>query len=144
MTVKKGDKIKVDYEGKLEDGSVFDSSKHGDHSHPLEFEVGEGKIIKGFDEGVIGMEIGDEKEITIKPEDGYGMPNPELTQKIPKDKIPPGQEIKPGMILALGAPDGRQVPATVKEVSDTEVTIDINHPLAGKTLIFNVKLLEIN
>jgi FKBP-type peptidyl-prolyl cis-trans isomerase 2 len=140
MTVKKGDKVKVDYTGTLEDGTVFDSSKG---KAPIEFEVGSGKIIKGFDDGVLGMKKGEEKEIKIKPDDAYGQPRPELLKKIPRDKLPQDKEPKPGMMLMLSSPDGRQLPARITEVSDTEVTIDLNHPLAGKTLIFKIKVVEI-
>ncbi len=140
MPVKKGDKIKVEYTGKLEDGQVFDTSEG---KQPLEFEVGAGKIIKGFDNAVIGMKKGEEKEITLKPEEAYGDPNPKLLQKIPREKLPEGQEPKPGMMLAMKTPDGRQVPVKIKEVSDKDITIDLNHPLAGKTLNFKIKVVDI-
>ena len=144
MKVKKGDKVKVEYEGRLESGEVFDSSKHGDHSHPLEFEVGAGKVIKGFDEAVMGMEKGKEKEITIDPENAYGQPNPQLIQKVPRNKLPKEPEPKEGMMLVLATGDGRQVPARITKVNNKEVTIDLNHPLAGKKLIFKIKVIEIN
>lgn len=144
MVAKKGDKVKVDYTGKLEDGQIFDTSKHGEHSHPIEFEVGEGKVIKGFDEAVVGMEVGDEKTITIKPEEAYGQHNPKLLKKVPKEKLPKEQEPKVGMMLFLGTPDGKKFPAKITEVTDNEVTIDLNHPLAGKVLKFEIKLVEIN
>ncbi|MBU2589824.1 MAG: peptidylprolyl isomerase [Nanoarchaeota archaeon] len=139
MPVKKGDKVKVDYTGKLKDGTVFDSSEG---KEPLEFEVGSGMIIKGFDDAVMGMEKGEEKEITLKPEEAYGNVNPQLMKKVPRDQLPKEPEPKVGMMLALGTPDGQQIPARIAEVSDTEVTIDINHPLAGKTLIFKVKVVD--
>ncbi len=142
--IKKGDKIKVDYEGKFDDGTVFDSSKHGEHSHPLEFEVGNNQVIKGFDEAVVGMEKGEEKKVTINPKDAYGDVNPQLTKKVPRDKMPKDQEIKPGIMLKLGTPDGKQFPAKITEVTDKEITIDLNHPLAGKTLHFTIKVVEIN
>lgn len=142
--INKGDTVKVDYEGKLEDGTVFDSSTHGDHSHPLEVEVGAGKVIKGFDQALMGMKKGEEKEITLKPEEAYGQPNPELVKQFPRDKLPKEPDPKPGMMLMLQTPDGRQMPATIKEVGDSEVKIDMNHPLAGKTLIFKIKVLEVN
>lgn len=144
MAVKKGDKVKVDYEGKLEDGTVFDSSKHGDHSHPLEFEVGSGMVIKGFDEGVVGMEINEEKEITIEPKDAYGDKKDDLMREVPKDKMPEGQEPKAGMTLVMKLPDGKQMPIKIEKVEGDKVTLDMNHPLAGKKLIFKVKLLEVN
>jgi FKBP-type peptidyl-prolyl cis-trans isomerase 2 len=143
MPVKKGDKIKVDYTGTLDDGKVFDSSTHGDHSHPLEFEVGSGKVIKGFDEAVVGMEKDGEKEFKIESKDAYGEPNPELVKKIPKEKFPPEPPLQAGMVLMLKAPDGHQFPATIKEVGDKEVTLDMNHPLAGKNLNFKIKIVDV-
>lgn len=142
MAIKKGDKVKVDYEGKLEDGTIFDSSKHGDHSHPIEFTVGENQVIPGFENGVIGLEKGDEKEIHIEPKDAYGEKNPELTKEFPKANLPKDQEPKIGMGLMLQAPTGQQIPAIISEVKDTSVVLDFNHPLAGKKLIFNVKVVE--
>ncbi len=143
MAIKKGNKIKVEYTGTLDDGTVFDSSKHGDHSHPLEFEVGEGKVIKGFDEAVIGMEKGEEKEFKLKSSEAYGEPNPQAIQKIPRDQLPKDQEPKEGMMLIMKAPTGQQIPAKITEITDKEVTLDLNHPLAGKNLNFKIKIMEI-
>tara|TARA_Y100000034_G_C6859405_1_gene390939 strand:+ start:730 stop:1164 length:435 start_codon:yes stop_codon:yes gene_type:complete len=143
MTIKKGDKVKVDYTGTLEDGTVFDSSTHGDHSHPLEFEVGTGKVIKGFDDAVIGMKKGEEKEFKLKPSEAYGEPNPQAIQKIPRENLPKEQEPKEGMMLIMKAPTGQQIPAKITKVTEKEVTLDLNHPLAGKTLNFKIKILDI-
>ena len=139
MAVKKGDKIKVEYTGTLEDGTVFDSSEK--HGQPLEFEVGAGQIIKGFDEAVIGMETGEEKEITLQPAEAYGDINPQMVQKVPRDKLPPDQDPKAGMMLMMKLQTGQQLPVKIIEVTDTEVTIDINHPLAGKVLKFKIKVV---
>jgi len=139
MPVKKGDKIKVEYTGTLTDGTVFDTNVGKD---ALEFEVGSGQLIKGFDEGVVGMNAGEEKEISIKSEDAYGAPNPQMVQKVPKDKIPKEPEAKVGMTLMVGLPTGQQLPARITEVTEEHVTIDLNHPLAGKNLKFKVKILE--
>ncbi len=144
MEIKKGSKVKLDYEGTLEDGTVFDSSKHGDHSHPLEFEAGAGQMIKGFDEAVMGMKVDEEKTFKLTPEQAYGSPNTQLVQKIPRDKLPKEPEPQVGMMLAFAGPDGKQFPAKIKEVNDTEIVIDLNHPLAGKTLNFKIKILEVN
>ena len=141
MPIKKGDKVKVDYTGTLEDGTVFDTSEG---KQPLEFEVGSGQLIKGFDEAVTGMEKGEEKEITLQPAEAYGDHNPQLIKKIPRDKLPEGQEPKPGMMLSLGTPDGKQFPARITEVDDKEISIDLNHPLAGKVLKFKIKVVEIS
>lgn len=141
MAVKKGDTVKVEYTGKLEDGSVFDSSEK--HGKPLEFEVGAGQLIKGFEDGVVGMKKGEEKELSIKKEEAYGEPNPELVKKVPRDQLPKEQEPKEGMMLVLTMPNGQQVPAKITEVGDQEVTLDLNHPLAGKDLTFNIKVTEV-
>lgn len=141
MKAKEGSKVKIEYEGKLEDGTVFDSSEK--HGKPLEFELGKQMVIKGFEEAIIGMEKGQEKEITIKPEQAYGEYNDQLIKKIPREQLPQDQEPKPGMMLAIGTPDGRQFPAKIKEVTDKEITLDLNHPLAGKTLKFKIKLVEL-
>lgn len=143
MAIKKGDVITVDYEGRFESGEIFDSSNHGDHSHPLTFEVGAGKVIPGFDSAVIGMKKGDEKQFTLNPEEAYGQRNEKLIQKISKDKLPQDQEPKPRYILMLKSSEGHQIPATIIEVRENDLTVDVNHPLAGKTLIFKVKVLEI-
>ena len=142
MTVKKGDKIKVEYTGTLEDGTVFDSSEK--HGQPLEFEVGSGQLIKGFDEAIIGMKKGEEKKITLPPSEAYGERNEQLIQKIPRENLPPEQEPQKGMMLMVGLPTGQQIPATITEVTDKEVIIDINPPLAGKTLKFKIKVIEAN
>jgi len=141
MPVKKGDTIKVHYTGTLEDGAVFDSSEK--HGKPLEFEVGTGKVIKGFDEAVIGMEKDEEKEIKLQPTEAYGDPNPQLVKKVPREQLPKDKELKPGMVLVMTLPNGSQIPATIKEVNDKEVTVDLNPPLAGKVLIFKIKIVEI-
>ncbi len=143
MSIKKGDKIKVDYEGKFENGEVFDSSKHGDHAHPIEFEVGQGQVIKGFDEAVVGMEKGEEKKFEINPDEGYGEYREELKKDIPKDALPKEQEPKEGMMLMLSAPDGRQFPAKIEKVEEDKIIIDLNHPLAGKKLFFDIKIVDI-
>jgi FKBP-type peptidyl-prolyl cis-trans isomerase 2 len=140
-TVKKGNKIKVEYVGTLEDGTVFDSSEK--HGEPLEFEAGAGQLIKGFDDAVLGMKQGEEKEIKIIPKDGYGEHNPELVKEMPKDCFPPDQDIQPGMIFMMGLQDGRQIPVRIAQVSNDSVTIDLNPPLAGKTLIFKIKVVDI-
>ncbi len=141
--VKKGDTVTVEYEGRFESGEVFDSTSHGDHSHPLTFKSGNSEVVKGFDDAVFGMKKGEEKEIVIKPEEAYGQPNPKLIQKIPRTKLPLSQEPKPGLILMLRSQSGHQIPARITAVDNTDITIDLNHPLAGKTLIFKIKLTEI-
>ena len=92
----------------------------------------------------MGMEKGQEKEVTINPDEAYGMPNPQLFKKVPREQLPKDQEPKVGMMIAVGLPTGQQIPAKITEVSDKEVTIDLNHMLAGKTLNFKIKVVEVS
>ena len=140
--VKKGDRVTLEYTGTLEDGTVFDSSKN--HKKPLEFEVGSGQVIPGFDKAVMGMKKGEKKKFTLQPSEAYGDRNSELTQIVPRTQLPKGHEPKAGMMLAVGTPDGRQVPATITKVTADNVTLDMNHPLAGKALTFDIKLVGIS
>lgn len=139
MAIKKGDMVKVEYKGTLEDGSVFDSSEL--QGQPLEFEAGAGQMIKGFDDAVIGMEKGEEKDIKLEPDQAYGQPDPKLVKDFPKEMLP--EDIKPevGMILGMATADGGQIPAKVTRVTDKEITLDLNHPLAGETLNFHIKVV---
>jgi len=140
MTIKEGDKIKVHYIGTLKDGTEFDNShKRGT---PLEYTVGSGEIIKGCDEAVIGLKIGDKKEIDLTPDKAYGDRNDQLVQKIPKEKMNIGKDPEPGMQLMVGSKEGPQFPALVKEVTDTEIVLDLNHPLCGKDLHFALEIVE--
>ncbi len=140
--VKKGSRVKIDYTGTFEDGTVFDSSEK--HGSPLEFEAGSGQIIKGLDDAMIGMKKGQEKNVEIEPGEAYGDRNPQLLKRLPKEMFPKDKKIDAGMLLALQAPDGSQLPVRVAEVTDKEIVLDLNHPLAGKKLNFKVKVVEIN
>ncbi|MCK9595955.1 peptidylprolyl isomerase [Candidatus Pacearchaeota archaeon] len=142
MTIKNGDKVTLDYEGKFENGEVFDSSKHGDHSHPLTFVVGEHQVIPGFENAVIGMDVNQKKEFTIPPEEAYGMPDDSMFQEIPRTALPQEPEPEVGMTLVMQTPQGN-IPAMISEVKKDSVVLNLNHPLAGKTLIFEIQILEI-
>lgn len=142
IPIKTGDKVTVEYEGTLDDGTVFDSSER--HDEPLTFEVGAGQIIKGFENAMVGMEKGDEKDITLQPSDAYGEHNPELIKTLPRDQFPKEEEIKSGMRCFMRLPDGRQIPAVIVEAADETVTIDLNHPLSGKTLNFKIKVVDVS
>ena len=139
--VKKGDKIKVTYTGTLDDGSVFDSSEG---KEPLAFEVDGGQVVKGFDNATVGMTVGQEKEVTLQPAEAYGDVNPELMKKVGRDKLPQDVEPKQGAVIGISTPDGQQFPALIVDVTDTEVTIDLNHPLAGKVLHFKIKVESVD
>jgi peptidylprolyl isomerase len=142
MRTKKGDKVIVEYEGRLDSGEVFDSSETNGHG-PISFTIGKGDVISGFDSAVVGMKEGEEKEITIKPKEAYGNYNPELTRELDRKKLPMNEEPKEGMVVIMKSPEGLQVPAHITKVAKDKITIDVNHPMAGKTLFFRVKLLKI-
>lgn len=142
-TVKNGDNVKIDYEGTFDSGEVFDTSMHGDHSHPIEFKVGEGEVIAGFDKAVVGMKVGDEKKFRIESKEAYGEHRVELIREIPRENLPQDQEPKVGMMLVMGTPDGRQFPAKIVKVDQKSVSLDLNHPLAGKSLNFKIKVVSI-
>jgi FKBP-type peptidyl-prolyl cis-trans isomerase 2 len=141
MKVENGSKVKVEYEGKFEDGEVFDASSR--HGQPLEFEVGAKQVVPGFENGILGMEVNQEKEVTIEAKDAYGEYNAEMTKEVPKKELPEA-DFKPGMTLGMTLPGGQQVPVKIKDVKEDAIVIDLNHPLAGKTLIFKLKVVEIN
>jgi len=146
MVVENGDFVKLEFEGKLEDGTVFDSSKHEGHSHPIEFEVGAGKVLKGLDDAVRGMEKGEKKEIEISPEEGYGARNEVLKKEIPKSSVPKspeGRGPQKGMILTAQSPQGESFPMLIDEVKEDVIVLDLNHPLAGKKLIFEIEVVDI-
>ncbi len=137
----KGDKVRVHYTGTFKDsGEVFDSSQGGD---PLEFVLGEGMVIAGFERAVLGLNPGDSKTVEVSPEEGYGSYNSELAFSVRKEQLPPNVEPELGMMLEVRTEDGGAAYVTVTEISDAEVTLDGNHPLADKTLMFDVTLVEV-
>jgi len=137
---KKGDLVKVHYKGTLTSGEQFDSSEG---RAPLEFTVGAGQMIAGFDKAIPGMTVGEKKTINIAPADGYGEKNEDAIIEFPKANIPPDMKLEPGMQLQLRNEAGHPVPVTVTEVKDDVVILDANHHLAGKELIFDIELVEI-
>jgi peptidylprolyl isomerase len=137
---KSGDKVRIHYTGKLSDGTTFDSSDGGD---PLEFELGAGSIIPGLEQGIIGMAVGDSNTVNIPATDAYGPHHAEAVQTVERSEIPDHVELAVGGQLQAQAPNGQQLMLTVVELTDVSVTLDANHPLAGKDLTFNVELVEI-
>lgn len=135
-----GDKVKVHYTGKLDDGTIFDSSAGRD---PLEFTVGSGQVIPGFDSGVAGMNVGDSKTVTIPSLEAYGPHHEEMVITVDRGEFPP--EITPaiGDQLQMRHETGQIVMVTVAEVGDANVILDANHPLAGKDLTFDIQLVEV-
>lgn len=140
-TVKSGDKIKVHYHGKLVSGETFDSSAGRE---PLAFEVGSGAVIKGFDDGVTGMAVGEKRTIQIPFMEAYGPHSPEMVIEMPKERFPADMEITVGMPLQMNDGQGRQFQVTVTEIKESVVLLDANHPLAGKDLIFDLELVSID
>lgn len=144
MAVKKGSKVKVEYEGKFENGEVFDSSNKTGEQRPLEFVAGEGHVIPGFDKAVIGMNENEEKSIEINPDEAYGEVRDDLKHEVPKSALPKEQEPKKGMMLIMTNPQGQQIPALIDEVKDDSIILNLNHPLAGKKLLFKIKVVGIS
>jgi peptidylprolyl isomerase len=140
MQVKTGDVVRVHYTGTLLDGSQFDSSVG---RNPLEFTVGAGQMIAGFDAGVLGMVVGEKKTLQIDPDHGYGQSNPEAIIEFPRTNVPEGMELEIGMQLNLQNEYGQPVPVVIMEITEEVVIMDANHSLAGKDLIFEVELVEI-
>jgi FKBP-type peptidyl-prolyl cis-trans isomerase 2 len=136
---KKGDTVRVHYHGKLTSGETFDSSSGRD---PLQFEVGGGTVIKGFDEGVMGMEVGQKKTISIPVEEAYGPHSEDLLIEFPKDRFE-GLQIQAGTQLMMSNESGQNFPVIVTEIKEDFVILDANHPLAGEDLIFDLELVEI-
>ncbi|MFQ5621355.1 MAG: peptidylprolyl isomerase [Candidatus Nanoarchaeia archaeon] len=139
MAIKDGDKVTLHYTGKT-GGETFDTSEGRE---PLKFTVGQKQVIKGFEDAVMGMEKGGKKTFDIAPEEGYGPRHEELVKEIPRDKIPTGKELKEGMVLQMKMPDNTTAMMQVVKVTDSAITIDMNHPLAGKKLTFEIKIVDV-
>ena len=139
--VEKGNKIKVHYVGTLNNGEKFDSSR--DRGQTLDFEVGSGQMIKGFDSGVVGMVVGETKDLHLQPEDAYGVRKEEAQTEVPKESLPPDFNPTIGETVQGQTMDGRPIIAKVKGLQENKVILDLNHPLAGEELNFHVELVEI-
>lgn len=135
-----GNKVQVHYKGSLEDGTVFDESNP---EKPLEFQVGSGQVIAGFDKAVEGMATGESKKVTIPAGEAYGDRREELVLNVGRDRIPPDIDVAIGQRLQMERNDGQKVPVMVTEVTDENVTLDANHPLAGKDLTFEITLVQV-
>lgn len=138
--VKANDTVRVHYTGKLTDGRVFDSSLERE---PLEFTMGKGQLIPGFEKGILDMKVSEKKTVNIPVDEAYGDSRPELIQEVDKSQLP--EDIKPevGMGLVSKSPDGQEMNLVVKEVKEESIVVDANHPLAGQDLIFDLEVIEI-
>jgi peptidylprolyl isomerase len=137
---KQGDMVRIHYTGRLDDGTVFDSSVDRE---PLEFQLGARQVIKGFDAAVIGMDIKESKTVTIPSDEAYGPHRKEMVMGVPRDQFPEHIQPEIGQQLQLQQQDGNVFVVTITNVEADQVTLDANHPLAGKTLIFDIELVEI-
>lgn len=137
---KDGDTVKVHYTGTLENGEVFDTSKERE---PLEFQLGQGQLIPGFEKAVVGMDEGDSTKVDIPSDEAYGEVRDDLIITVPKDQLPDDVEPKIGMQLQVNQQNGQPIPVRITEIKDEELVLDANHPLAGKDLSFEIELLEV-
>ena len=138
---KAGDTVQMHYVGTLNDGTQFDSSEGRD---PLQFVVGSGQIIPGLDAAIPGMAVGDKKDVNVPCTEAYGEHNPANQQAVPRAQIPAEIPLEVGTQLQMQTPQGQVIPVTVAELSDEEVTLDANHPLAGQDLNFAIEVVAIN
>ena len=140
VAAKNGDKVKVHYKGTLTDGEIFDSSE----GHPpLEFVIGSGQVIVGFDEAVTGMQVGEKKSVLIPMDKAYGQKQPEMVMVVPTAQVPPDLKLEEGMMLEMGGTGGEILKVKVVELTEKDVTLDANPPLAGEDLHFDLELVEI-
>lgn len=140
QAVKSGDKIRVHYHGRLNNGETFDSSNGRE---PLEFTVGSGQVIKGFDDGVLGMQVGEKKTVNIPVQDAYGEKSDDMIIEFERDQFPPDMKPETGMQLMMNNGQGQSFPVIVREVREETVLLDANHPLAGEDLTFDLELVDI-
>ena len=140
-TIKDGDTVSVHYTGTLTSGEVFDSSIERD---PLKFTLGKGQLIPGFEHAIMGLSVGEKATTNIPSLEAYGEHNPEMVIEVPMNQLPPELDAQVGMQLQLNQPDGQAIPVQITQIEGESVTIDANHPLAGKDLNFDIEVVEIH
>lgn len=140
QAAKAGDTLHVHYTGRFEDGTVFDASEGRE---PLEFTMGNNEIVPGLEAGMLGMQVGETRTVTVVPEEGYGQRDEARKQSVPREAIPDNVPTEPGTQLTVQTNEGQTIPVVVSDVTETHVELDANHPLAGRTLDFEVKLVKI-
>lgn len=139
--VENGQYVSVHYKGTLDNGEVFDTSEG---RHPMEVQMGAGQVITGFEKALMGMALKEKKVFTLEPEEAYGFRDESLTHSFARSEIPAEMDVEVGQTVALSSPEGQQVPAQVVEADDQKVVVDLNHPLAGKTLTFDIEIVGIS
>ena len=140
-TIKDGDTVSVHYTGTLASGEVFDSSVERD---PLKFTLGKGQLIPGFKHAIMGLSVGEKATTNIPSLEAYGEHNPEMVIEVPMNQLPLELDAQVGMQLQLNQPDGQAIPVQITQIDGETVTIDANHPLAGKDLYFDIEVVEIH
>lgn len=141
MFVQVGDRIRIEYEGFLDDGRVFDSTEF--HGFPMKLTVGAGVFLESFENALIGMKVGEQKSIRLIPSDAYGQHDSSLIEIVPRKTLPTKKELEIGTLLILRTEEGTETPAKVIDLNDEDVTVDLNHPLAGITLNYRITLIEV-
>lgn len=141
QTVKNGNFVSVTYTGTLENGDVFDSSEG---RAPLEFQTGTGQLIQGFEEAVMGMALNEKKQFTLEPEQAYGQRDDDQVHDFPRAELPEGVSPKVGDTVMLSTPEGQQIPARLIKLDEVNLTFDLNHPLAGQRLTFDIQVVAIS
>ena len=139
--IENNDVVQVHYTGTLTNGEVFDSSEGRD---PLQVTMGQGQLIAGFENALMGMSISEQKTFTLPPEEAYGDRDDAALRNFPRTQMPPDMDIQVGQVLALSSPEGQQIPAKVLEINDADIVLDLNHPLAGESLTFAIEVVGIN
>ena len=139
--VESGHFVSVSYTGTLENGEMFDASEG---RHPMEVKMGAGQVIAGFEKALMGMALNEKKTFTLDPEDAYGQRDESLTHSFERSEIPAEMDVEVGQTVALSSPQGQQIPAKIVEADDKKVVVDLNHPLAGKSLTFDIEVLGIS
>ena len=140
-TVENGNVVQVHYTGTLGSGEVFDSSEGRD---PLKVTIGQGQLIQGFEKSLVGMQLNEKKTFTLTPEDAYGQRDEAAMRRFSRAELPPDMKVEEGQMLALSTPQGEQIPARVAQLDDEQITLDLNHPLAGKRLTFEIEVVGID
>jgi peptidylprolyl isomerase len=136
-----GKYVSVNYKGTLENGDIFDTT---DGSEPMELQMGSGQVIKGFEDAILGMSLNDKKTFTLDPEDAYGHRIEDYVQTFPRKEMPPDMKVEQGDFIGIQTPDGRQIPAQVTLIDDEKMVLDLNHPLAGMALTFEIEVVGIS
>ncbi len=141
MVIMRGDRVKIHYKGFTEDEIIFDNTY--EHGKPLTLRVGDGVFLEKFEETIIGMEVGEKRKVYLHPEDAYGAFDDSLVQTIHKEELPIEKELIEGDFFIFQLPNGEEIPAKILEINDQEILVDMNHPLAGIPLIYEIEIIEI-